>query len=88
MPSTERGKFKVPTLRNVAKTAPYGHNGLFKDLREVVAFHNTRDVSAGRWALPEVAENLDPRVGNLGLTDSEVDAIVAFLETLSDGQAL
>lgn len=85
VPLTERGKFKVPTLRNVAKTAPYGHNGLFKDLQEVVAFHNTRDVSAGLWALPEVAENLDPRVGNLGLTDAEVDAIVAFLETLTDG---
>ncbi|MGB3917793.1 c-type cytochrome [Thiothrix litoralis] len=85
MPPSERGKFKVPTLRNTAKTAPYGHNGLFKDLREVVDFHNTRDVSAGRWELPEVAENLDTRVGNLGLTDAEVDAIVAFLQTLSDG---
>lgn len=85
MPLNERGKFKVPTLRNIAKTAPYGHNGLFKDLREVVEFHNTRDVSAGRWELPEVAENLDPRVGNLGLNETEVDAIVAFLQTLSDG---
>ncbi|WMP17675.1 cytochrome-c peroxidase [Thiothrix lacustris] len=85
MPSSERGKFKVPTLRNIAKTAPYGHNGVFKDLREVVDFHNTRDVSTGRWELPEVAENLDTRVGNLGLTDAEVEAIVAFLQTLSDG---
>lgn len=85
MPFTERGKFKVPTLRNVAKTAPYGHSGLFKDLREVVDFHNTRDVASNRWALPEVAENLDPRIGNLGLTDTELGAIVAFIETLTDG---
>jgi cytochrome c peroxidase len=87
MPPSERGKFKVPTLRNVAKTAPYGHNGVIKDLQEMVAFHNARDMAAGRWALPEVAENLDPRVGNLGLTDAEITALVAFLRTLSDGYA-
>ncbi|SEA11398.1 cytochrome c peroxidase [Thiothrix caldifontis] len=88
MPSSELGKFKVPTLRNIAKTAPYGHNGVIQDLREMVDFHNTRDVVAGRWALPEVSENLDPRVGNLGLTDSEVEAVVAFLITLNDGYTL
>jgi cytochrome c peroxidase len=77
------GKFKVPTLRNIAKTAPYGHNGVFTSLREVVAFHNNRN--SGEWAEPEIAENLDTRVGNLALTDTETDALVAFLETLSDG---
>jgi cytochrome c peroxidase len=77
------GKFKVPTLRNIAKTAPYGHNGVFTTLREVVAFHNNRD--SGAWAEPEIAENLDTRTGNLALTDTEIDALVAFLETLSDG---
>ena len=39
----EDGKFKVPTLRNIAKTAPYMHNGYFKTLRGVVAFYNDRD---------------------------------------------
>ena len=38
------GAFKVPTLRNVGKTAPYGHNGVFRTLPEIVHFYNTRDV--------------------------------------------
>lgn len=81
------GKFKVPTLRNIAKTAPYMHNGVFKTLKEVVDFYNTRDVApAGTWGPPEVPENMNTvKVGNLKLTDTEVEAIVAFMTTLSDG---
>jgi len=80
----ENGKFRVPTLRNVAKTTPYLHNGIFKTLREVVAFYSTRDV--GPWPAPEVAENLEKEdLGNLKLTQDEIDALVAFLETLTDG---
>ena len=41
------GAFKVPTLRNVGKTAPYGHNGVFMTLKEIVRFYNTRDVAGG-----------------------------------------
>lgn len=80
----ENGKFKVPSLRNVAKTAPYLHNGIFKDLRQVVAFYNTRDI--GPWPAPEVRLNVnDDELGNLGLSEQEVDDIVAFMKTLSDG---
>ncbi|MFC2099119.1 cytochrome-c peroxidase, partial [Bacteroidota bacterium] len=80
----ENGKFRVPTLRNVALTAPYLHNGVFKTLFEVVAFYNTRDV--GPWPPPEVAENVNTEeLGDLGLTNQEIEDIVAFLETLSDG---
>lgn len=43
------GAFKVPTLRNVAVTAPYFHNGVFTSLRDVVAFYATRDTDPGRW---------------------------------------
>ena len=43
------GAFKVPTLRNVARTAPYMHNGVFSSLREVVEFYVTRDTNPGRW---------------------------------------
>jgi cytochrome c peroxidase len=43
------GAFKVPTLRNVALTAPYMHNGYFKRLRDVVSFYVTRDTNPGRW---------------------------------------
>jgi cytochrome c peroxidase len=84
------GKHKVPTLRNVAK-APgkkfpkaYMHNGVFKSLKEVVHFYNTRDVED--WPPPEVDVNVNTdELGNLGLTDAEEDAIVAFMKTLSDG---
>lgn len=80
----ENGKFKVPGLRNVALTATYMlHNGVFKTLKEVVQFYNTRD--KGNWPPPEVPETVNKKeLGNLGLTGNEVDAIVAFLNTLSD----
>ncbi len=84
--SEENGKFRVPTLRNVAETGPYMHNGLFKTLHEVVAFYNTRDVAA--WPVPEVADNVNHfELGDLGLSEQEVLDIVAFLRTLSDGYA-
>jgi len=81
---SENGKFKVPSLRNIAKTAPYFHNGFFKNLRQVVVFYNTRDV--GPWAPPEVRANVNrEELGDLGLTEQEVDDIVAFMQTLTDG---
>jgi len=80
----ENGKFRVPTLRNIALTTPYMHNGVFKTLFQVVAFYNTRDV--GPWNPPEITENVnDEELGNLGLTNQEVEDIVAFLLTLTDG---
>jgi len=81
---SENGKFKVPSLRNVAKTAPYLHNGIFKNLRQVIVFYNTRDV--GPWAPPEVRANVNrEELGDLGLTEQEIDDIVAFMLTLTDG---
>jgi cytochrome c peroxidase len=60
------------------------HNGVFKSLKEVVHFYNTRDVET--WPLPEVSQNINTdELGDLGLTDEEEDAIVAFMKTLSDG---
>ena len=81
---SEIGKFRVPTLRNVAITPPYLHNGVFKTLYQVVAFYNTRDVAP--WPEPEVTENLNvDEMGDLGLSNQEVEDIVAFLNTLTDG---
>jgi cytochrome c peroxidase len=80
----ENGKFRVPTLRNVALTPPYMHNGVFKTLFEVVAFYNTRDT--GPWPPPEVPQNVnDEELGDLGLTNQEIEDIVAFMLTLTDG---
>ncbi|MFC1552353.1 cytochrome-c peroxidase [Candidatus Latescibacterota bacterium] len=79
----ENGKFRVPTLRNAAITAPYLHNGLFSTLRDVVVFYNTRDT--GPWPPPEVSENVNhDELGNLGLSAQEIDDLVAFIETLTD----
>lgn len=77
--SSNNGQFRTPTLRNVAKTAPYMHNGVFKTLREVVEFYNSGAEP------PEVpGNNIPPFIGNLFLSDTEVDDIVAFLHTLTD----
>jgi len=90
MAADNMGKHKVPTLRNVAKSSgngfpkAYMHNGVFKSLEEVVHFYNTRDVED--WPAPEVPENVNTdELGDLGLTDDEEAAIVAFMKTLSDG---
>ncbi len=78
------GKHKVVTLRNIELTAPYGHNGYFATLKEIVNFYNTRDVA--NWDQPEVLQNLNTTdLGDLGLTDKEEDDIVAFMKTLTDG---
>ena len=78
------GRFRTPTLRNIADTAPYMHNGVFNTLREVIDFYNTRDTTFPD--APEVNRNVDQggRIGELGLTNNEIDDLIAFLETLSD----
>ena len=75
----------------------YGHNGYFKSLKEIVHFYNTRDLlprcqardpgeKKDCWPPPETADNMNTKtVGRLGLTDEEEDALVAFLQTLTDG---
>ena len=84
---SENGKFKVPTLRNIALTAPYFHNGVFKTLKQTVHFYNSRDVE--KFPTPEVLENINKdEMGNLKLTDDEENAIVAFLNTLTDGYVI
>jgi cytochrome c peroxidase len=86
------GRFKIPSLRNVALTPPYEHNGYFKTLIEVVNFNNTRDVAGANWPAPEVSRNVHRHMppmpgtfGQLGLSDEEVNHIVTFLLTLTDG---
>ncbi|MCK5661301.1 MAG: cytochrome-c peroxidase, partial [Methanosarcinales archaeon] len=72
-------------LRNVAVTPPYMHNGVFTNLTDVVDFYNTRDVPGADWPDPEVSKNVNTdELGNLSLSDEEVAAIVAFMETLTD----
>lgn len=97
--AAERGKHKVMGLRNIAVTAPYGHNGAFRTLEEIVHFYNTRDTKPhvcrdnndprfGKtcWPAPEIADNVNTEeLGNLKLSAREEAALVAFLRTLTDG---
>jgi cytochrome c peroxidase len=90
------GKFKVPTLRNVAVTAPYMHNGVFKDLRTTVLFYNKYNSKSSKrqinpetnaqWDAPEIGANLSLKELESGpaLDDRRIDALVAFLKTLTD----
>ena len=75
------GAFKVPTLRNIAQTAPYMHAGVFSSLHEVVEFYN-----GGRGhALPsQPGLQLHWHIVDPGLQAHEIDSLVAFLRTLSD----
>ena len=77
----------------------YAHNGYFKSLQALVHFYNTRDTLNGGmhkpagepgegityWPPPEVNQNVDQTVGHLGLTPTEENQIVLFLQTLTDG---
>lgn len=78
-PPESWGQFKVPSLRNVARTAPYMHAGQFKTLRDVVRFYSTRE-----GALPAGHHPQETILQPLHLTDAQIDELVAFLETLTD----
>ena len=73
------GAFKTPTLRNVALTAPYFHTGGALDLRSVVQFYNRGGNVPG-----ENRTDLDADIQPLGLTETEIDALVAFMNALTD----
>jgi cytochrome c peroxidase len=71
---SDRWRFKTPTLRNIALTAPYMHDGSFSTLRQVVMFYI-------RGGHPH--DNLDPLIAPLHLNSEEVEALVEFLNTLT-----
>jgi cytochrome c peroxidase len=73
------GLFKTPSLRNVAVTAPYMHNGMFKSLREVVEYYNHPE------RVVQGSVNRDKALDTpLNLTEGEISDLVAFLESLTD----
>jgi len=93
---THIGKFKVPTLRNVAVTAPYMHNGVFKELETVVNFYNKYNSKNQKrqinpetnelWAKPEIEENisLEQLQSGPALDDKRIKALVSFMKLLTD----
>lgn len=89
----QMGKYKVPTLRNVAVTAPYMHNGVFSDLKTVIEFYDkynnkerTINPETGKiWDEPEVKDTISTKeLKAKELSDRKIEAIVAFLKLLTD----
>lgn len=92
----QAGKFRTPTLRNVAITAPYMHNGVFEDLRTVILFYNQFNTKSEKRRInPETGQpfrsplidhslSLEELSHGPALDDKRVDALVAFLKTLTD----
>jgi cytochrome c peroxidase len=70
----DRGRFKTPTLRGVAATAPYMHDGSLATLRDVVSYYNR-----GGNQNP----HLDAALSPLNLSEEDVTDLVAFLQALS-----
>lgn len=82
--ATDNGKFKVTTLRNIAQTAPYMHDGRFTTLEDVIDHYNS--------GVKAESPNLDPEmehfVTGLNLTTAQKSDLVAFLHTMSDNSFL
>lgn len=90
------GKFKVSSLRNIALTGPYMHNGVFSDLKTVVLFYNKYNARGSKaqinpetgevWGAPEVTTNLALTELETGpaLDSRRIDALVAFMKMLTD----
>ena len=101
------GAFKVPTLRNVAVTAPYFHNGRFRMLTDALGFYVRRDTNPEEWyplaadGTPHKFNDLPPQYrGNVNqqevpynrhpgdapaLSPDEIQLVIEFLDTLTDG---
>jgi len=76
----ELGAFKTPTLRNIAVTAPYMHDGSLATLREVVEHYNNGGITAEG---DPVNDFLSGGIRPLDLMDSQIDDLVAFMEALT-----
>jgi cytochrome c peroxidase len=73
----DKGKFRTATLRNVANSAPYMHAGQYATLRDVIEFYNRGGDIAGFSGVKDV------RMRPLGLTERDIDDLLAFLDTLT-----
>ncbi len=71
----QMGRFRTPTLRNIAVTAPYMHDGRFQTLEEVLEHYN----SGGQPGF-----NVNPNVRSLHLSKEDMEDVIAFLHTLTD----
>lgn len=93
----DAGKFKVPTLRNAAVTAPYMHNGVFRELKTVIQFYDkhvagsqytTNPETGEAWREAEIPDTVSLTELEDGdkLDDDDVEALVCFIRTLTDAR--
>ena len=92
----QAGRFRVPSLRNVAVTGPYMHNGVFEELETAIIFYNkylvgseasrTNPETGQPWGDAEVPQTIDLDILGAGqpLTDKHVKQLAAFLRALTD----
>ena len=93
----EQGKYKVPTLRNIAVTEPYMHNGVFRDLATVIKFYDhfltnsdfpDNPETGAPWResqIPDTISLMELRDGRK-MDEADVEAVVCFLRTLTDAR--
>ncbi len=90
---SQKGKYKVPTLRNIAITSPYMHNGVFKDLKTVIKFYDkynnpNRKINPETnelWNNAEVEDTISiEELKGKKLIDRKIEALVAFMKLLTD----
>ena len=73
-------KFRTPTLRNATLTGPYMHNGMLESLKDIVEYMNAGVSGNSNVTSDMLASDMTP----LGLTETEINQLVAFLESLTD----
>lgn len=85
MGATGAYDFRTPTLRNIALTAPYMHNGAFGSLEQVLDFYDDISRGNGNSQNNNVADNeIANDARNLNLNNNQIDEIIAFMRTLTD----
>ena len=85
---SDKGKFKTPTLRNIAVSKPYMHDGRFNTLEEVLDHYNEHIQSSATLDLLIILGSNNENGGSLGLTLEEKEDIIAFLHLLTDEEFL
>lgn len=87
--NSDFGRFKTPSLRNIALTAPYMHDGRFRTLEQVLEHYNSDTLFSKPNLDVLIQKGSNERFGSsLGLTESEKKAIIRFLHMLTDSSAL
>lgn len=83
--NAELGQFRAPSLRNIALTAPYMHNGSIATLREVMEFYNSRDIEPDRWGKTDYPATVNHEdLGNLKLSEQQILDLTALMDSFTD----